>query len=453
MNELNWLSNAVFYHIYPLGCLGATNANDFSKPHTNQLTKLSAWIPHLIHLGVNAVYLGPVFESSCHGYDTADYFSVDRRLGSNEDLTNLTKAFESHGIKVILDAVFHHTGRDFWAFKDIQKAESNSPFKSWFHIDFHGKSPYGDPFAYEGWNNHYDLVKLNVQHPEVKQHLFAAVESWINDFWISGLRLDAADALDREFQRELVSFCKTRRPDFWLMGEVVGGDYRNWTQEARLDSVTNYELYKGLWSSHNDINYFEIAYSLNREFGEGGIYRDFLPYNFADNHDVERVASILKNPAHLYPLHLLLFTAPGIPSIYYGSEFGIEGKKMKGSDASLRPSMNIEQLPSKALTHPLYEAIRRFIALRRQLPALQKGGYRQLLVKHEQLVFERSLPDEKTIIAVNAATEASLVDFPLPGNDGKVFHDLLNEGKQFTVQNGRLHLPLDSCWGRVLIMK
>jgi glycosidase len=296
MNKLEWLTSAVFYHIYPLGCLGAPDANDFSMPSGNRLAQLSAWVSYLRDLGVNAIYLGPIFESSRHGYDTADFFTVDRRLGSNEDLVSLTASLESNGIKVVLDAVFHHTGRDFWAFRDVRENGPESRFRSWFYLDFNKRSPYGDSFAYEGWNNNFDLVKLNVHHPEVKRHLFEAVTFWMDNFWISGLRLDAADALDRAFQRELVSLCRSRRPDFWVMGEVIYGDYRGWTQAGGLDSATNYELFKGLWSSHNDVNYFEIAYSLNREFGELGIYRDLLLYNFADNHTAFHGT---RNPFHL----------------------------------------------------------------------------------------------------------------------------------------------------------
>jgi glycosidase len=223
-------------------------------------------------------------------------------------------------MRLILDGVFNHVGRDFWAFRDVLSAREQSVYREWFAgLKFGESSPYHDPFTYEGWNGHYSLVKLNLHHPAVVQHLFDAVSLWVEEFNIDGLRLDAADSIDIEFLRKLADFCQNLRPDFWLMGEVVHGDYRHWANDQALDSVTNYECYKGLYSSHVDRNYFEIGYSLNRQFGPDGLYRHLPLYNFVDNHDVNRVMSYLKNPAHLYPLYCLLFTMPGIPSIYYGS--------------------------------------------------------------------------------------------------------------------------------------
>ncbi|MFY0574859.1 alpha-amylase family glycosyl hydrolase [Cystobacter fuscus] len=275
---------------------------------------------------MNALYLGPVFESSSHGYDTADYSKVDRRLGTNADLSRLVAAMRAAGIRVILDGVFHHVGRDFWAFRDVQVHGERSRYRDWFSgLQFGKRSPYGDAFSYDGWSGHYNLVKLNLQNAEVRAHLFGVVEQWISEFGIEGLRLDVAEVMDVSFLRDLAAFCRRLRPDFWLLGEAIHGDYRRLGNPETLDSVTNYECYKGLYSSLNDRNYFEIAYSLQRQFGENGIYRDLLLYNFVDNHDVNRIASTLKDPAHLLPLHLMLFTIPGVPSIYYGSEWGQEG--------------------------------------------------------------------------------------------------------------------------------
>ena len=300
---------------------------------------------------MNALYLGPLFESSAHGYDTADYYQVDRRLGNNEMLSRLSAVLHQKNIRLILDGVFNHVGRDFWAFRDVLKSGRQSAYCDWFQgLDFHKRSPYNDPFSYENWNGHHNLVKLNLSNPSVKDHLFQAVDMWIREFAIDGLRLDVADCLDLHFLKELSAFCKSRRSDFWLMGEVIHGDYRKWVNPETLDSVTNYVGYKGLYSSHVDKNYFELAHTLYRQFGEKGIYRDLLLYSFADNHDVNRVASQLKNPAHLYPLYSLLFTMPGVPSIYYGSEWGIEGKRTSQSDQALRPHLDFSRFPTTAPT-------------------------------------------------------------------------------------------------------
>lgn len=259
-------------------------------------------------------------------------YLVDRRLG-DDDTLGAADDLHRRGLRLILDGVFHHVGRDFWAFADVRERRERSAYRDWFFLDFDRASPEGDPFAYEGWDGLYDLVKLNLDNPEVRDHLFAAVDHWIDRFRIDGLRLDAADRLDLGFQRDLARHLRARRPDFWLMGEVVHGDYRHWANPETLDATTNYECYKGLYSSHNDRNYFEIAYSLDRQSGPEGIYRDLALYTFADNHDVDRVASRLRDPAHLYPLHALLFTMPSVPSVYCGGEWGLPGRKAPDSDA------------------------------------------------------------------------------------------------------------------------
>ncbi len=255
-----WFNDAVFYHIYPLGFCGAPERNDFGAAPVARLDKIYTWLDHIQGMGFDALYLGPLFESTTHGYDTADYYHVDRRLGTDDTLRGLAAELHRRGMRVVLDGVFNHTGRDFWAFRDVRQNGQASRFRDWFAgLRFDGTNHHRDPFSYDTWNGHESLVKLNLSHPEVRSHLLGAVETWIRDFGIDGLRLDAADHVDLGFLRELAGFCRSLRPDFWLMGEVVHGDYRRWANPACLDSVTNYEAYKGLYSSHNDHNYFEIA--------------------------------------------------------------------------------------------------------------------------------------------------------------------------------------------------
>ena len=300
----HWAIDSVFYQIYPLGFCGAPQQNDFVSAPVSRLDSIYPWIDHMKRLGVTAMYLGPVFESGTHGYDTVDYFHVDRRLGTDETLTSLISELHKQGIRVVLDAVFNHVGRSFWAFRDLQANREQSRYRNWFQgLRFGVSNSFGDPFAYEGWFGHLDLVKLNLREPEAKNHLLQAAKTWIQQFDIDGLRMDAAESMDLNFLRELSEGCHLQKPDFWMMGEVVAGDYQKWLQQGGLDSVTNYEAYKGLYSSHVDKNYFEIAYSLNRQFGKDGLYRQIPLYNFADNHDVDRVASVLRNPDHLYPLY------------------------------------------------------------------------------------------------------------------------------------------------------
>lgn len=451
---VHWAYDAIFYHVYPLGFCGAPPHNDFCSPVVPRLTQLYGWIDHLRELGVNALYLGPVFESSAHGYDTADYYHVDRRLGENQTLVEVVEALHRNGIRVILDGVFNHVGRDFWAFRDVLERREQSAYRDWFHgLTFGCSSPYGDPFCYEGWSGHYDLVKLNLHHPAVRSHLFDAISFWIREFNLDGLRLDAADCLDLGFLRELAAFCRSQRSDFWLLGEIVHGDYRKWVNPETLDSVTNYECYKGLYSSHTDENYFEIAYALNRQFGQGGLYRHLPLYNFADNHDVSRVASNLKEPAHLYPLYCLLFTMPGVPSIYYGSEWGLAGKKERGSDRALRPAIDLATVPQTSPHPDLAGTIARLAAIRQRLPALRYGDYRELLTSHKQFAFARQTETQMVIVALNASDQPIPLELPLPAANGRQLVDLLNPGDAFPVMNGRAKVnKVWPHWARIMVV-
>ncbi len=446
----HWTDDAVIYHLFPLGCLGAPARNPMSGPPVHRLRELHGWLDHLAELGADTLLLGPVFESAAHGYDTMDYFHVDRRLGSDEDLEEFSRALHDRGMRLVLDGVFHHTGRDFWAFRDLREKGAASDFAGWYHVDFSRRSPYGDPFHYEGWAGHYDLAKLNTAHPQVRDHLLHAVSTWIDRFGIDGLRLDAADSLDRDFQRLLAAHCRARKPGFWLLGEVVHGDYREWARPGGLDATTNYEAYKGLWSSQNDANYFEIAFTLDREFGPGGIYRQIGLCNFADNHDVDRVASKLAEPAQLFPLYLLLFAMPGTPALYYGSEWGLRGLKGPDSDATLRPVATPASLRRGAPVPDLFPALKRLVALRRAHAPLRRGDYRPLQVAALQLAFERRLGEARTVVAVNGDGRPATLDLALPGAGNGRLVDLLNPGDEFRLAGGRCALPLPARWGRVL---
>jgi cyclomaltodextrinase len=448
----HWAQDAVFYHIYPLGFCGAPERNDFRSDSVPRLEQIYGWIEHLRDLQINALYLGPVFKSTAHGYDTADYFHVDRRLGDNQTLAALVKELHRNGMRVILDGVFNHVGRDFWAFRDVLQNGERSEYRHWFKgMDFSGRSPYGDPFQYKGWSGHYDLVELNFDEPAVKEHLLQAVKQWIVDFEIDGLRLDVADSLDLQFQRELAAFCRHLKPDFWLMGEIIHGDYNRWVNPETLDSVTNYECYKGLYSSHNDRNYFEIAYSLNRQFGAEGIYRGKLLYNFADNHDVNRVASNLTNRAHLYPLYCLLFTMPGVPSIYYGSEWGLEGQRDASSDKALRPHLDINTVRQTAPQPELEKTIAQLARIRHASPALRVGGYTQLLVRNEQIAFSRKTAGEEVLVLVNAADHPEAFELPTAVHPGTRLLDLLDPEESFTVEAGKVRVEaVHPNWARVL---
>ncbi len=400
-----WYDEAVFYQIYPLGFCGALYDNDGIE--VSRIKKVIDWIPHMKKLGVNAIYFSPLFESDFHGYDTRDYTKIDCRLGSNDDFKQVTAALHENGIKVVLDGVFNHVGRGFWAFKDVQEKKWDSPYKDWFYINFDGNSNYNDGFYYEGWEGYYDLVKLNLKNPQVVDYLLSVVNGWIDEFDIDGIRLDVAYCLDHDYMKRLRAFTDSKKRDFFLLGEMLHGDYNTIVNNEMLHSATNYECYKGLYSSFNSYNMFEIAYSINRQFGKEQwcLYTGKHMFAFVDNHDVNRIASTLENPAHLPLIYGLLFAMPGIPCIYYGSEWGAEGVKANGSDADIRKCYDQPEF------NRLTEKIAAMATAYKNSKALMYGDYTQLLLTNRQYIFQRCFEDERIIVAINIDENTFHADF------------------------------------------
>ena len=390
-----WAYESVFYQIYPLGFCGAPFENDGVLEH--RIRKVEEWIPHMKKLGINAVYFSPVFESDTHGYNTRDYKKLDVRLGTNEDFKQVCEKLHENGIRVVLDGVFNHVGRGFYQFQDVIRNRENSPYLNWFHINLGGNSGYNDGLWYEGWEGNYDLVKLNLQNEEVVQHIFDAVRDWVEEFQIDGLRLDVAYCLDENFVRRLRSFTDGLKEDFYLLGEMLHGDYNRMVNDAMLHSATNYECYKGLYSSFNSMNLFEIVHSLLRQFGPENwtLYKGKHMLSFVDNHDVTRVASILNNEKHLPLIYALCFGMPGIPCVYYGSEWGAKAEKNQG-DPALRACFEAP------VFNELSEWISRLAEAKKQSKALNYGDFRSVVLTNRQCIFERKTEGERVLVAINA---------------------------------------------------
>ncbi len=394
-----WFDEAIFYHIYPLGLTGAPKINPYEEP-VHRLNNILPWLSHIKNIGCNAIYIGPLFESVGHGYETTDYKKLDSRLGTNKDLKNFVTECHKQKIKVVLDGVFNHTGRDFFAFKDIKLNRENSKYKDWYcNVNFYGNNSFNDGFSYENWGGYDLLAKLNQKNPEVHDYIRNVIRFWIKEFDIDGLRLDAADVMDFDYMKALCDEAKNLKPDFWLMGEVIHGNYSRWINEGTLDSVTNYMLHKALYSGHNDHNYFEVAHTI--KYVSDMVGNKLNLYTFVDNHDVERIYTKLNNKEHFTPVHILLYTLPGIPSIYYGSEFAIEGKKESFSDDSLRPELNLENFEDSLETNPHTKLIATLAKIRKNTPALSYGSYKELLLQNTHFAFARTLDDVSVIVAVN----------------------------------------------------
>lgn len=395
MNSGFWAYESVFYQIYPLGFCGAPFENDGVQTH--KIKKVEEWISHMKKLGINAIYFSPVFESDTHGYNTRDYKKIDVRIGTNEDFKEVCEKLHESGIRVVLDGVFNHVGRGFYQFQDVLKNRENSPYLNWFHINLGGNSNYNDGLWYEGWEGNYDLVKLNLQNGEVVNHILDAVQYWINEFDIDGLRLDVAYCLDENFVRTLRSFTTERKADFFLLGEMLHGDYNRLMNDSMLHSATNYECYKGLYSSFNSMNMFEINHSLLRQFGPENwtLYKGKHLLSFADNHDVTRVASILSNEKHLPLIYAMCFGMPGIPCVYYGSEWGTKADKSQG-DPALRPCFEQPEW------NELSEFISKLAEAKKNSEALNYGSFRSVLLTNRQCIFERASEHERVLVAINA---------------------------------------------------
>ena len=436
-----WFEEAVFYHMYPLGMTGAPTRNE-QEETVHRFEELKEWLPHVASLGCTAVYIGPLFESTTHGYDTKDYKKVDRRLGDNEDFKVFVKMAHELGIHVVVDGVFNHTGREFFAFQDIVRNREQSPYCSWYKgINFGWNSPYNDGFGYEAWRNCFELVNLNYWEPKVREYILDVIGFWIDEFDIDGIRLDCADCLEFSFMEEMRRYVDSRKEDFWLMGEVIHGDYSRYISPDKLNSVTNYELHKGLYSGHNDHNYFEIAHTIRREFDQnGGIYRGMKLYSFVDNHDVDRIASKLNVQGHIYPVHTLLFTLPGIPSIYYGSEFGIQGRKEGGNDAPLRPKIDLQEIKENMPDKKFYEWICTLGKIHKEQKALSEGTYQELLLTNRQYAFARILGEEGVLVAVNNDEQEAELCIRVPVS-GKTYTSLLS-GDNLHEENGMLRIRL-----------
>lgn len=425
-----WAYNSVFYQIYPIGFCGAPTQNDGEC--VPRIRKLLDWSGYLQELGVDSILLNPIFESDSHGYDTRDFKKIDCRLGTNDDFASVCKDLHAHGVKIVLDGVFNHVGRGFWAFKDVQEKKWDSPYKDWFHINFDGNSNYNDGFWYEGWEGHFELVKLNLQNPAVADYLLECVKYWVDTFDIDGLRLDVAYSLDHGFMQRLRSYVEELKDGFVLIGEILFGDYNLIVNERMLHSCTNYECYKGIYSSFNSMNLFEIAHSLHRQFGPDPwcIYRGKHLVTFVDNHDVTRLASILTNDKHIPLAYGLLFGMPGIPCLYYGSEWGQPGEKAPDNDYALRPCFETP------MPNELTEYIKQLIRIRQNSDALCNGLYKNIIIQNHQLVFERCSDTERIIVAINAA------DTPYTA----CHQDLNGNAKELVAQlevklDGQINLP------------
>lgn len=460
------------YHVFPLGAL---KESDWSGDHagywgTNSagfrnIRELTSLIPHLQGLRADSILLGPIFKSETHGYDVTDMYQLDPRLGNNEDLKQMVVSFQAAGFHVFFDAVWNHSSRHHFAYRDLREKGRNSPFAAWYrNIQFDKPNLCGDPFTVDCWAGFQELPAFDLRNPAVERELIHCAEYWMDEFGIDGIRIDAAQDMDLGFLKHLADACHRKRADFWMMGEVVFGDPRRWL-EAGLNSVTNYQTYKSCWSSINDGNMFELAYNLNQLFDDkGGTCKGARLQLFNENHDVSRIYTTLKNKSDNYVQHLLFYTLPGVPTLYYGEEYALDAKKGGCDDWNLRPPMSsLGSGKCAAGQENLLSEIQHLAGVRLDSDALRDGGYQQEFVHSQQLAFWRTHPKGDALVLANLQDSPVQFEIDLKkhyGNRGgslncggiaSHWHDLLNSQTNITTKNGKLTVQIPAKWGCVLV--
>lgn len=397
---VDWIRDTVWWHVYPLGFFGAEkNSLSPDAAPVARLRSFEPWLDYLTDLGCNGILLAPLFSADSHGYDTTDFYNLDSRLGTNTDLIWLIERCRERDFRVVFDGVFNHVGRSFGPFQDVKHHRQDSRFASWFLIDWNNVHN-EDGFAYANFEGHHRLVKLNHHNPEVVDYVVNVMNHWLS-FGIDGWRLDAAYAVPSIFWQQVLDRVRQKFPDAWILGEIIHGDYSHAVRQGHLESVTQYELWKSIWSALNDRNFFELSHALNRNNDFNNV---FLPNVFLGNHDVTRIATELKNDRDVELALAVLCTIPGTPSIYYGDEQLWKARKEKrpGGDDDIRPAFpaNPQLLIGNAAT---YERYRELLWLRRNNSWIASARIKMITLTNQTLVYESKFESNKFLVALNVS--------------------------------------------------
>ena len=406
MTEPGWVEHAIWWHVFPLGFVGAEKTALAPGDHAvHRLPMIANWLDYLLELGASGLLLGPIFESGSHGYDTVDFLRIDRRLGDEEDFVALTAGAHERGIRVMLDGVFNHVGRDFPMFQRALQDGPGSAAAEWFR--FYWPAIVGQEPEYEHFEGHRQLVTLNHGNPAVVDFVVEVMCHWLDrgaDAW----RLDAAYAVPATFWAQVLPRVRERHPQAYFVGEVIHGDYAAYVAESGIDSVTQYELWKAIWSSVNDRNLFELDWTLGRN---NALLEDFAPLTFLGNHDVTRIASKLVDDRHLAHAAVLLMTLGGTPCIYAGDEQGYRAVKeeREGGDDAVRPAFPATPDELSDLGQSVHSLFRELIALRRRHPWLHRARSRVLHLANEQLVYACEAGGDSLVVALSLSDDVATV--------------------------------------------
>ncbi|WP_222195887.1 alpha-amylase family glycosyl hydrolase [Modestobacter italicus] len=401
----DWVQDAVWWHVYPLGFVGAER--EATDVVTHRLDRLTAWLDYAVELGANGLALGPVFASSTHGYDTVDHGRIDPRLGDDADFDELVAAAHDRGLRVLLDGVFNHVGREHPAFQAVVDRGPDAPSAAWFRLRWPDGWEPGVVPEYDTFEGHGQLVALDHSAPVVADWVTEVMTHWL-DRGADGWRLDAAYAVPTSFWATVLPRVRERHPDAYLVGEVIHGDYAQVVRESTMDAVTQYELWKAIWSSLNDGNLHELAHALGRH---DGFLDTFVPLTFVGNHDVTRIASRLDDARHLPHALAVLFTVGGTPSVYAGDEQAFTGVKedRAGGDDAVRPPFPDSPAELAPFGEPTRRLHQELIGLRRRHRWLHTARTAPLHRDNRQFSYAVSGEGQRLVVALNLAdTEATV---------------------------------------------
>ncbi|MCL5039339.1 MAG: glycoside hydrolase family 13 protein [Firmicutes bacterium] len=375
-------------------------------------------LDYLDGLGVTALYLTPVFKApSNHKYDTTDYLQVDPHLGGNGALKRLVLEAHQRGMRVVLDGVFNHTGDSFWAFRDVLRRGANSPYKDWYYFDSFPVRR--RPPNYRACGGAHFLPKLNVSNPAVREYLLNVARYWIQEADIDGWRLDVPWEVPHEFWREFRSAVKEVRPDAYLIGEAWG-DPGPWLQGDEFDGATHYRLRELLLrfivQQAIDAATFDRELAALRNSCPGSFRRSML--TLLGSHDTPRVMTMAdRRSAPVQALFAFLFAFEGVPLIYYGDEIGLEG----GRDPDCRRCMLWEE---STWDRDLAKLVQTLSRLRKEHPALRKGGFSAVLTQERAYAFLRIYGNDRVLVAINAGFQPESLFLNEPSGENMWYDEL-----------------------------
>jgi cyclomaltodextrinase len=377
MSEPGWVEHAIWWQVYPLGFVGAYPSDPPPTADEHRMRRIVDWFDHAIALGASGIALGPVFASRTHGYDTVDHYRIDARLGDDTDFDHLITEAHRRGLRVLLDGVFNHVATDF------ARTE-------WFRR--RGNS-------FDTFEGHRELIALDHDNPDVIDYTIEVMTHWLRR-GADGWRLDAAYAVPDRFWAQVLPRVRAEFSDAWFVGEVIHGDYAARVRDSGFDSITQYELWKAIWSSLNDGNFHELDWALVRH---NEFLDDFVPMTFVGNHDVTRIASRLDNTRHLEHALVLLLTTGGTPSVYAGDESGYRGVKEErfGGDDAVRPEFTAPLMGVDEHGHDIYRLHQYLIGLRRRHPWLHTARTTKLRLSNRQYVYATRNDADVLLVALN----------------------------------------------------